>query len=294
MCAMARVDAPYLVVGAHGMLGKAWCALFEGSGIDFESAASGEIDIADQKSVDRAISPRYRAIVNCAAYTDVDGAESNIERAMAVNGDGAGHLADACQRAGVPLIHFSSDYVFDGKATRPYAVEAELNPVNAYGRSKARGEELIRQSGCEHLIVRTSWLYGPWGRNFVATIARLVHEREKIRVVNDQRGRPTSVESLAAISHKAFESGARGTVHICDDGTATWFDLAREVGSILGAPCRIEPCTSAEYPTPAHRPKYSVLDVSVTRDLFADLADWRTQVAMTLCATAQPQSGSLQ
>jgi dTDP-4-dehydrorhamnose reductase len=168
---------------------------------------------------------------------------------------------------GAVMVHFSTDYVFDGKASTPYAVDHPLCPVNAYGRSKAAGELALRASGAEHLIVRTSWLYAPWGENFVRTILRLCEQRDEIAVVGDQRGRPTSATYLARRSLESLHAGARGTYHVTDGGECTWYELACAIRELSGATCHVRPCTSNEFPRPAPRPKFSVLDLGSTEAL---------------------------
>jgi dTDP-4-dehydrorhamnose reductase len=201
--------------------------------------------------------------------------------AAAVNEFGAEVLARACAQSQVPLVHFSTDYVFDGRAQAPYSVGAQTNPINAYGRSKAAGEDAIRRSGCDHLIIRTSWLYAPWGRNFVNTIDGLIATRSRITVVDDQYGRPTSVISLAQMTLQALERGARGTIHLCDDGIATWYELAREIATLKDSSCLVEPCTTSDYPTPAQRPRYSVLDIESSQSFICEVRHWRDQLAVT-------------
>jgi dTDP-4-dehydrorhamnose reductase len=160
--------------------------------------------------------------------------------------------------------------------------------VNAYGRSKLAGEVALRESGCEHLLVRTSWLYAPWGKNFVLTMARLATERSELRVVNDQHGRPTSAMQLAALSAKLIRARARGTFHVCDGGECTWFDLASEVARIVSPDCTVHPCTSDEFPRPAKRPAYSVLDCSAAEAITGPPRPWREMVQATLALSRRP------
>ncbi len=197
---------------------------------------------------------------------------------MRANGDGPRRLAEACKRAFVPLVHFSTDYVFAGHGAEPYRVDAPLDPQSAYGRTKAAGETAIRESGAEHLILRTSWLYAPWANNFVRTIAKLSRERDALKVVDDQRGRPTSAEHLATSTLALLRQAARGTLHVTDGGECTWFGLASEIVRLLGSPCVVSPCTTAEFPRPAPRPAYSVLDLSRTEALLGKLPDWRVNL----------------
>lgn len=272
----------YLVVGADGMLGRAFLALFEQRGLPARGLLWPAFDLTDRASVERDVAGPVRAVINCAAYTDVDGAETNEPAANAVNGTGVANLVERCDALGVPLVHFSTDYVFDGQGTSPYPVDHRVAPLNAYGRSKRAGEEALLASTGAHLLIRTSWLYAPWGKNFVLTIAKLAKERPELRVVDDQRGRPTSSEHLARVSLALLEQGAHGTFHVTDGGECTWFELAREVASIVAPGCRVVPCTTAEFPRPAPRPAYSVLDLSRTEALVGPMPDWRAHVADAL------------
>ena len=196
--------------------------------------------------------------------------------------DAPGLLATRCRVAKATLVHYSTDYVFNGRAQEPYPVDAPRDPVNAYGRTKALGEENIERAGGGYLIVRTSWLYAPWGKNFVRTIARAAAQRDSLRVVDDQRGRPTSSTHLAASTLGLIESGATGMFHVTDGGECTWFDLAAAIVANVDPSCRVEPCTTDEYPTPAARPEYSVLDVSLTEQRLGPMPDWRQNLAEVL------------
>jgi dTDP-4-dehydrorhamnose reductase len=183
---------------------------------------------------------------------------------------------------GATLVTFGTDYVFDGRSARPYAVDHPRAPQNAYGRSKALGEQLVEQSGAAHLSVRTSWLYAPWGNNFVLMMARLTRERDVVRVVDDQRGRPTSAQHLARTTLSLVEAGVLGTFHVTDGGECTWHGLATVIRDHLRHDCTIEPVTSAEFPRPAPRPPYSVLDLSATEALLGPMPSHRQSVAAAL------------
>ncbi len=277
------MERTILLVSPDGMLGRAFVErLSEGlpSGYDaWRGVTFPEFDLREVASIARAVVPGVRLVINCAAYTDVDAAESNEAQAGEVNGHGVRRLADRCREIGATLLHFGTDYVFDGRADTPYRVDAPLAPQGAYGRSKALGETLLRQSGAEHLHVRTSWLYAPWSKNFVRTIAALAAQRPRLQVVADQRGRPTSAEHLARTSIALLEGGARGTWHVTDGGECTWFDLASEVVRLAEAPCEVVPCTSAEFPRPAPRPAYSVLDLTETEARVGPMPPWRQNLA---------------
>jgi dTDP-4-dehydrorhamnose reductase len=180
------------------------------------------------------------------------------------------------------LLHFSTDYVFDGKASAPYRADAPVDPLGAYGRTKAAGEQAIHASGARHLIVRTSWLYAPWGNNFVRTMARLTRDKPSLKVVDDQRGRPTSAEHLAATALALLDRGATGTFHVTDGGECTWYEFTLAIAKQLGRTCTIAPCTTAEFPRPAPRPAYSVLDLSQTEALLGPMPDWRVNLVEVL------------
>jgi dTDP-4-dehydrorhamnose reductase len=267
-----------LVIGAGGMLGRCWAELLAARGIDHESTTLGELDITDPSAVDRFVTPGTQWVVNCAAYTLVDAAEEHEGLANEVNGHAVGRMAERCKAVGAKLLHYSTDYVFDGEATEPYATDHPRSPVNAYGRSKALGEELIERSGVEHLLVRGSWLYAPWGKNFVLTIRELSKARPSLRVVDDQHGRPTDSRRLAEVSLALANQGSRGTFHVTDGGECTWFDLATLIGEVINPDCQVEACTSAEFLLPAPRPGYSVLDISATENVVGPLIPWEDRV----------------
>lgn len=274
--------APVLLVSPDGMLGRAYAALLQQRGLAFEGVSWPAFDLTRPETVVPHFAAGPRTVVNCSAFTDVDGAETREAEATAINGDGVALLADQCRRTGAVLLHFSTDYVFDGHATSPYTVDHPISPVNAYGRSKAAGEQAIRESGCEHLIVRTSWLYAPWARNFVLTMLALGRDKESIRVVADQVGRPTSAQYLAERSLALVERGARGTFHVTDGGSCSWHGFASEVIARSGSHCRVDACTTDEFPRPAKRPPYSILDLSKTEALLGPSRDWRDNVADVL------------
>jgi dTDP-4-dehydrorhamnose reductase len=268
-----------LLISPDGMLGRAFAEALEGP---FERVSFPELDLGRSETIAAYVTPGITRVINCAAYTDVDGAEMHEARATAINGEGVGMLAARCREVGATLVHFGTDYVFGGQATEPYRVSAPLAPQGAYGRSKAVGERLLRESGAAHLYVRTSWLYAPWGKNFVRTIAELATKRRELKVVHDQRGRPTSAEHLARATLALSARGMSGTWHVTDGGECTWCELAQEIVRCIGAPCEVHPCSTAEFPRPAPRPAYSVLDLSETESLLGEMPDWRAQVADVL------------
>ena len=274
--------AEHLILGRSGMLARAFQELLERRGLEFSVAARPDFDLTRPETIDASLASGVRAVFNCAAFTDVDGAESDEAAASLANGESVGLLAERCRAIGATLVHFSTDYVFAGEADAPYRVDAPLAPLNAYGRSKAIGETKIRETSDDHLILRTSWLYAPWGQNFVRTMARLSADRSLLKVVDDQRGRPTSVEHLAATTLALLDAEARGTLHVTDGGECSWFELASAVIADINPGCRVEPCSSDEFPRPAPRPTYSVLDLAPTEALVGAMPDWRENLADVL------------
>ena len=270
----------FLVLGSKGMLGRAFRDKLASAGHHARELDLPELDISERSQVEACVEPSYAAVINCAAYTNVDRAESEEPTALRVNAVGPGNLAEVCRERGVTLVHFSTDYVFSGSASVPYPVDEPLAPLNAYGRTKAEGEIAIRKAGVRHLILRTSWLYAPWANNFVRTMVKLSKERDSLKVVDDQRGRPTSAEQLAQTTLDLLGLGAQGTLHATDGGECTWFEFAREIVRLAGARCAISPCSTAEFPRPAKRPVYSVLDIAPTeKALGKPLRDWHQELA---------------
>ena len=266
------------LLGPRGMVGRAFCHAFA----DHEVVPldRGAVDLEDLSSVRALELSGCDWVVNCAGYTDVDGAEAHEPRAELINGIAVGELAKRCAEQSVRLVHLSTDYVFDGESRVPYAVDATRQPINAYGRSKRLGEEAIEASMVDALVVRTSWVYAPWGRNFVRTMAQLTRSRERLMVVHDQRGRPTSAPNLArTVRALMVDHDAQGTFHVTDGGESTWCELAMHVSEQVGGTARIEPCATEQYPTRATRPSYSVLDLSGTEALVGPMTPWREAVA---------------
>jgi dTDP-4-dehydrorhamnose reductase len=269
-----------VIVGAKGMLGRALREALLAKGVSPVEVDIQEIDITDPDSVERVLGAHAaKRVINSAAYTAVDAAEGDEATAAKVNGEGPRHLAAWCKENGAVLVHYSTDYVFAGNASEPYRVDQTLSPLGAYGRTKALGEEAIRAAGGEHLILRTSWLYAPWANNFVRTIHKLSKERPQLKVVNDQRGRPTSAEHLARTTLALLDAKARGTLHVTDGGECTWFEFAQEIVRITGHNCDVAPCTTAEFPRPAPRPAYSVLDLGPTEALVGAMPSWQVNLA---------------
>jgi dTDP-4-dehydrorhamnose reductase len=254
-----------IVAGSKGMLARDLIPLLteqhETSFFDQD-----EVDITDKESVFAFVgSVQPDLVINCAAYNQVDEAETDRETAFRVNADGVKHLALACKEFGSVLCHFSTDYVFDGKGARPYQPDDEPNPISAYGESKRAGEVHVHSILNDYYLIRTSSLYGKHGQNFVQTILRLAQEKEVLRVVKDQVMSPTWTMSLARGVMQLFETGGFGTYHLTDrtDRGISWFEFAQEILRLKGLDNRVEPATSEEFDRPAKRPPYSVLDTSL-------------------------------
>ena len=256
------------------------------------------LDITDARAVQRTLEEsQAEVVINAAAYTAVDKAEQEPGQAFAVNGDGPQHLAAACHSLRIPLLHLSTDYVFDGTQSRPYREEDAVAPAGVYGRSKWEGEEAVRQTHAAHLILRVSWVFGEHGHNFVKAILRLAREREQLRVVADQYGCPTYAADIARVLLALAEqvaTGAQrnrwGTYHYCGIPATTWHGFAQAIVDTARThePLRVRevvPITTAEYPTPARRPANSVLDCSRLKERFGIAArPWREGLTATLQA----------
>lgn len=256
-----------VVTGAAGMLGQAICAELAGRGLDVVAAARADLDVTDAGACREFFeSRRPDVIFHCAAWTNVDGAESKPDVATRVNHGGTANVVAAADAVGARVVHFSTDYVFDGSATSPLPIDTPRNPISAYGRGKAEAEQAVEESPGRHLIIRTSWLYGPGGGNFIdAMVARAAGG--KLNVVNDQVGRPTRTADLAAAAVDLVELGATGVFHVANQGEATWFELAQTIFDWMGSPVTLEPVSTEAWGAPAPRPRYSVLDLSVAEEL---------------------------
>ena len=263
-----------LVVGAQGMLGRdvvAACAL---RGHDVYPAGHAELDVTDGERCEEVVAEvRPKAVINCAAWTDVDGAEEHEEEAMRVNDTGAGLLAAAAAKRGAKIIYVSSDYVFSGRQRRPYVESDVTEPISAYGRSKQAGETSTAAANPFHLIVRSSWLYGVHGHNFVETMLRLGREQPDVVVVSDQVGTPTYTRHLAPALAELAEGEEWGIHHVAAAGRCSWFDFAQEIFDQAGSECRVMAGTTEMLGRPAPRPAFSVL--ASERDAVRPLPDWR-------------------
>ncbi|MDP2586474.1 MAG: dTDP-4-dehydrorhamnose reductase [Candidatus Komeilibacteria bacterium] len=248
-----------LLLGANGMLGHALADVFVEE--DLVLGDLPDYDITNYDDLNLKIDQiKPEVIINAAAYTNVDGCETDKELCLSVNGLAMGNLAAAAKKQQAVLIHYSTDYVFDGDNKDGYAEDEPINPVNAYGVSKAKGEELIRQSGCNFYLIRTAWLYGKYGKNFVDTIIDLSVKQEEIKVVNDQFGNPTYAPDLAKATRQLMiDKKPFGVYHQTNANNCSWYDFALRIKEIKGFEAVITPVSSAEFPRPAKRPNYSIL-----------------------------------
>lgn len=278
-----------LITGAGGQLGRSLASQLESRReVEAVFLSRRELDLTDLASIESSIADnRPDAVINAAAYTAVDQAETDQELADRVNHLAVEKLGDTCFRLGIPLIHVSTDYVFDGCHYRPYRETDSTAPVSVYGKSKLAGEQALLESGVRGAIVRTSWLYARDGRNFVNTMQRLGRERDSLAVVADQVGSPTNASDLAAaILHRLDNSlkfdGLR-VYHYANAGVASWYDLAHAVFEITGIDCHVDPIPTEAYPTPAPRPHFSVLDTRRLRSEWGvSIPHWRDSLRRVL------------
>ncbi len=276
-----------LVTGANGQLGRHMRLLAPESAHTWLFTDVEELDITSREAVTEFVKENgINIIVNCAAYTNVDKAESDEATAMRINGDAVGYMAEALNDAGGTLIHFSTDYVFGGTMyNTPCSEDMEANPTGAYGRTKLVGEKAAER--CHHLIFRTSWLYSEYGKNFLLTMLRLTAEKEQLSVVFDQVGTPTYAGDLARAVFRIIESGEylkhEGIYNYANEGVCSWYDFTKEIARQAGqTTCKIMPCHSNEYPSPVKRPAYSVLDKTKFKETFQQEIPYWTE-ALSRC-----------
>ena len=291
-----------LLLGANGQVGTELSRVLLPLGDVVCATRSGgdgllSADLGDATSLRSALDTAAAdVIVNAAAYTAVDKAEDDVDVAQRINGDAVGEIGVWAKRRNALVVHYSTDYVFGGDGTRPYREDDPTAPIGAYGRSKLAGEHALRASGCDHLILRTAWVYAAHGKNFLLTMLKAGAQRDELRVVDDQRGTPTTARLIADTTARVLRSldaldrtVLLGTYHLCAGGECTWFEFAHAIftraaafGLIARAP-RVVPITTADYPTRARRPHYSVLDTTKLRATFAvDLPNWQDGLDATL------------
>lgn len=277
-----------LVTGSDGQLGKSLLA-HSRHGLDFVGLRRSDLDITNEKAVVAMCvehSPDW--ILNAAAYTAVDKAETNAEYAEALNIYGPKYLAKAATMTGSQFVHFSSDFVFDGKQSKPYTTDANPCPINVYGDTKRKGEEEVLMADPNALVIRTSWVYSQYGSNFVLTMLKLMSSREELRVVSDQIGSPTFASNLAQVAISLLEHRANSVYHYCDSGVASWYDFAIAIQEeafdleILDKKIPILPIATSDFPTPAQRPSFSVLDTMKTTKLIGHNQHWRAALRIML------------
>lgn len=267
----------YLITGANGQLGTELCYLLDDMELKYESTTLDNLDITDQQQVFetlRRVQPSH--IIHCAAYTAVDKAEDEgRDLNYKVNVDGTRYLAAAAKELGIPLVYISTDYVFDGNFTDgEYLVDSDTNPMNEYGKAKLQGEEVVRDLLSDYYIIRTSWVFGKYGHNFVYTMRRLAKERTQLTIVNDQYGRPTWTRTLAEFVVFLLQNQSPyGIYHLSNDDACTWYEFAREI--LKDTDVEVLPVTSAEFPQKAYRPKHSVMSLEKAKRLGFTIPTWR-------------------
>ena len=262
-----------LVTGSNGQLGSEIRVLSSDSKNRYFFTDIAELDITDIQAIDKFVAENnIHLVINCAAYTNVDKAEDDVETANKINNEAAANLAKVSKNHGLTLIHISTDYVFDGTKNTPYTENDVTSPLGVYGQTKLAGEQAVLNSGCHYLIIRTSWLYSSFGNNFVKTMRKLTTEKETLKVVFDQAGTPTYAADLAAVIVGIIENekqnGNEGIYHFSDEGVCSWYDFAIEIRNQFGNVCDIQPCHSNEFPAKVKRPNFSVLDKTKIKETF--------------------------
>lgn len=278
-----------LITGSKGQLGNQLCEILkkgrsqlgeipqELKNCTVTAVDVDELDITDAKAVEELIARvKPDAVINCAAMTNVNGCEEMLEISMKVNAIGPRNLAASCQKHGAKLVHVSTDYVFGGTGNVPYTEWDMCNPQSIYGKSKHLGELYVKEQCSKYFIVRTAWLYGDVGGNFVRTMIKLAATHDEIRVVNDQRGNPTYCEDLAHHILKLIVTNEYGVYHCTGEGECSWYDFAVKIMEDFGLNCKVKPCTTEEYPTPAKRPEYSSLrNLMLECTVGNEMRDWK-------------------
>jgi len=255
-----------LVTGANGQLGQELVRLPARPDIEIAGFGRDELDVTDPEQCRNVIgSYKPEVVIHCAAYTKVDQAESEPDEAYRVNADGTRNAALAAEQIGAKFVYISTDYVFDGKANAPYRENDRPAPQSVYGKSKLAGEQWVQSLSSRYFIVRTSWVYGKYGSNFVKTMLRLAEERDRLKVVSDQVGSPTYTLDLAQFLLELGQTDHYGIFHASNTGACSWYEFAKAIFEERGMTVQVEPCTTAEFPRPAPRPAYSVLDHGAIR-----------------------------
>ncbi len=284
---MENLKKNILITGANGQLGMEFRALEKTyPDLNLIFTSRDELSITDEEKLDSFFfSANIFACVNCAAYTAVDKAETDEKTAFAVNAVAAGNLAAICTKYKTHFIHISTDYVFAGNGERPYIETDDTHPINVYAASKLAGEKNVLQQNKEAIIIRTSWVYSSFGKNFVKTMMRLMSEKENIGVVSDQMGCPTYAADLAGAIMQiiAADKFVAGIYHYCNSGVTSWYEFAVEIKNILHSKCTVNPIATQDYPTPALRPHYSAVDTTKIRSVFnLSIPGWQSSLQKCL------------
>ena len=261
-----------LITGANGQLGNEMRRVSINSKNRYIFTDVAELNITDKAAIRKMIDgEKISVVVNCAAYTNVDKAEDDETTADLLNNKAVRNIAEACKEFNATLVHISTDYVFQGDKNTPRKEDEPTNPMGAYGRTKLAGEESVKHSGCKYIIIRTAWLYSPYGKNFVKTMRKLTSDKDSIKVVFDQVGTPTYAGDLADVIYKIIEDNMldkTGFYHFSNEGVCSWYDFAQEICALSGNACDIEPCHSDEFPSKVQRPSFSVLDKTKIKETF--------------------------
>jgi len=271
-----------LITGANGQLGWELGQLAAAyPAFEFVLVDRSQLDLSFPETFEKIIQTiAPDCIVNTAAYTAVDKSETEKELSYTVNATAVQALASICKNLAIPFITYSTDYVFDGEATQPYTISTKVDPVNFYGSTKAAGEKMAMEANEDTIIIRTSWVFSSHGNNFVKTMMRLMKERAQLNIVADQKGRPTYARDLAIATMQMIEAmnagkSIKGVYHFANQGETTWYDFAAKIKAIAGLTCEVQPIETKDFPTPAKRPAYSVLDTSkIEHDLAIDIRHW--------------------
>ena len=276
-----------LVTGANGQLGWELGQLAAAyPAFEFVLVDRSQLDLAFPESFEKIVQTiAPDCIINTAAYTAVDKSETEKALSYTVNATAVQALASICKNLAIPFITYSTDYVFDGEATQPYTISTKVDPVNFYGSTKAAGEKMAMEANEDTIVIRTSWVFSSHGNNFVKTMMRLMKERAQLNIVADQKGRPTYAKDLAIATMHMIEAmnagkSIKGLYHFANQGETTWFDFAAKIKAIADLTCEVQPIETKDFPTPAKRPSYSVLDTSkIEQDLAIDIRHWEKALA---------------